>query len=97
MTDSTGINIASLPKDMQKNIIQDFYGKKGIEFSIGRIPIGGSDFSTRPYSYDDDHKDDFNLTYFALQKEDNLYKVLLSDIIKEFFLNLQLTLKYDYS
>lgn len=46
----------------------------GIEFQLGRVPIGGSDFSTRPYSYDD-HPNDDNLTMFALQPEDVHFKV----------------------
>jgi glucosylceramidase len=41
---------------------------------MARTPIGGSDFSTRVYTYDD-VIDDKNLTHFALQKEDLEYKV----------------------
>lgn len=46
---------------------------------MGRVPIGGTDFSTRPYTYDDDVGDfggaDANLTKFALQSEDFKFKV----------------------
>lgn len=46
----------------------------GIEYSVGRIPIGSCDFSTHPYSYDD-VDGDFNLNKFQLAKEDLTLKV----------------------
>ena len=75
-TDSTGINIASLPKQLQTNILEDYFSERGIQYTIGRIPIGGCDFSTRPYSYCDYPNDD-NLTHFNLTENDLVYKVLL--------------------
>ena len=41
---------------------------------MARIPIAGSDFSVRPYSYDD-VEGDVELVNFAMQEEDILYKV----------------------
>lgn len=53
-----------------------YFGPDGIGYSIGRIPIGGTDFSTRPYTYDDNNlRVDMNLSAFSLQKEDFEYKV----------------------
>lgn len=46
----------------------------GIEYSLGRIPMASCDFSTHPYSYDD-NDGDFNLTKFSLTTEDYKYKV----------------------
>lgn len=74
-TDSTGINVLSLKREVGKNIIRDYFDKSGLNYTIGRVPIGGSDFSTRPYSYDDDHPGDLNLTHFALAEEDQKYKI----------------------
>ncbi len=74
LTDSAGINIAKLPKSMQTNLLEDYFSEKGIEYSIGRIPIAGTDFSTHPYSYCDKPNDD-DLTTFSLTDEDILYKV----------------------
>jgi glucosylceramidase len=73
-TDAAGINIASLPLNMQQNVMKDYFAPNGLEYSMGRIPIGGCDFSTHPYSYDD-HPGDINLTQFKSAKEDYLYKV----------------------
>jgi glucosylceramidase len=75
-TDASGLNIAKLPKGLQERLIRDYYGDDGIGYRIGRIPIGGSDFSTRAYSYDDGATDE-TLSKFALQPEDFNYKVRL--------------------
>ncbi|KAJ6224378.1 hypothetical protein RDWZM_002923 [Blomia tropicalis] len=73
-TDAAGFNIVKLPKSMQTRLIEDYYGSDGIEYRIARVPMGGCDFSTRPYTYDD-HPNDFNLSKFALQSEDLQYKI----------------------
>jgi len=73
-TDSAGINIKSLPEPMQTHVLENYFSDKGIEYTIGRVPIAGSDFSTYPYSYCDEPNDD-DLTYFSLTKEDLIYKV----------------------
>lgn len=39
-----------------------------------RVPVGGTDFSTKPYTLDD-HQDDITLSNFALAPEDNDYKI----------------------
>lgn len=73
-TDAAGINILKLPSQMAKQIIADYYSSNGLDYTVGRIPIGGSDFSVRKYTYDD-QIDDFNLTSFRLPVEDLTYKV----------------------
>ncbi|CAI4228154.1 unnamed protein product [Auanema sp. JU1783] len=45
-----------------------------MEYTLGRVPIGSTDFSTREYSYDD-VADDFNLRHFALRADDYRYKI----------------------
>lgn len=39
-----------------------------------RLPMGGTDFSIRPYTYDD-FPDDYKLSQFNLALEDKEYKV----------------------
>ena len=41
---------------------------------MGRVPIGGTDFSARLYTYDD-FPGDVNLSNFSLTNEDLVYKV----------------------
>lgn len=73
-TDAAGINIASLPANAQNNLIASYFGRDGLGYTIGRVPMASCDFSTHPYSYDDT-PGDFNLTKFALTKEDLNYKI----------------------
>lgn len=73
-TDSGGYNIASMPKVLQTRIVKDYFGNDGLEYSLARVPIGGTDMSLRPYTLHEIEGDD-NLTHFALAKEDLEYKV----------------------
>nr|XP_037268266.1 lysosomal acid glucosylceramidase-like [Rhipicephalus microplus] len=68
-TDATGINVKSLPTNMQEEILKSYYTKEGIDYNIGRIPMSSCDFSTRKYTYDDS-PGDFELTNFTLAPED---------------------------
>ncbi|KZC06831.1 Glucosylceramidase, partial [Dufourea novaeangliae] len=74
-TDSTGINIKKLSPGAQENLMRTYYDPKtGSGYTLGRIPIGGTDFSTRPYTYDDT-SNDTSLEHFALAPEDYQYKI----------------------
>ena len=74
-TDSSGININMMNDDeIEHKIIASYYGPKGLDYSIGRINMGGCDFSIRPYTYVDT-EGDVNLDTFALQDEDKIHKV----------------------
>lgn len=73
-TDSVGMNIESLPPAAGKNLIEAYFGEDGLEYTLCRVPMGGSDFSPRAYTLDDNHNDE-DLKKFALQKEDFQYKV----------------------
>ncbi|CAG2103710.1 unnamed protein product, partial [Medioppia subpectinata] len=73
-TDASGLNLNSLPPELAQNVIKDYFSATGIEYSMGRVPIAGADFSSRPYTYND-QKDDFELKTFQLQKEDFDYKM----------------------
>lgn len=58
-------------------IMNDYFSIDGLEYNMGRIPIGGSDFSTRGYSLDDNNdQEDKELEHFALEMEDLEYKVI---------------------
>lgn len=83
-TDSAAICFMELPEDLKRKALNDYFGQNGLDYSIGRIPIAGTDMSTRAYSYDDlppGVDEDFELKYFKLQPEDLEYKIpLLSEI-----------------
>ncbi|KAL3095620.1 hypothetical protein niasHT_024446 [Heterodera trifolii] len=69
-TDAAGVNLNALSERSREALLKTYFDKEiGIGYSIGRVPIASSDFSTREYSYLDT-PDDFNLTTFALARED---------------------------
>lgn len=74
-TDASGFNLLDLPMNLSDHIMVDYFSRTGLDYSVSRVPIGGTDFSNRIYTYDDNHDGDFNLDYFALQPEDTQLKV----------------------
>lgn len=84
-TDAAAINIAALSADTQNQLLRAYFSDQGIEYTLGRVPIGGCDFSTRGYTYDDDHDGDFNLTFFELATEDLDYKIPLVQRVQDTF------------
>lgn len=77
-TDASGINIADLPKEAQKLLIDTYFGQDGIEYSLGRIPIASNDMSTDIYSYDFTNGDT-GLSKFTIAGYDHLYKLPFID------------------
>ncbi|XP_065168603.1 lysosomal acid glucosylceramidase-like [Atheta coriaria] len=74
-TDATGINIQKLTEDVQIKLLESYFSPDGIEYNFGRVPMGGTDFSTEGYSYDDTDSPDPQLSQFELQQEDFDYKI----------------------
>lgn len=54
---------------------RSYFSNQGIQYSLCRIPMGGTDFSTHGYSYDDGNTDT-ELNNFSLTSEDYDYKVI---------------------
>lgn len=73
-TDSATINMRSLSEEARQKLLEAYFSPDGIEYNMGRIPISGSDFSTRPYTYND-KEFDVTLANFNLSYEDIDYKV----------------------
>jgi len=76
LTDSASINIKSLSEEVQSKLLHSYFGQHGIQYNVVRIPMASCDYSVREYTYLD-KRDDFNLTSFALAKEDLEYKIPL--------------------
>ena len=74
-TDSTGENLNNLPKNLSVRLIESYYGRNGLQYNFGRVPIGSTDFSSRLYSYDDSDEPDYNLTQWSLAEEDRRLKI----------------------
>ncbi|CAK1541496.1 unnamed protein product [Leptosia nina] len=75
VTDAAAINWKSLNPALQYYIIKSYYTNEGVEYNMARVPIGGTDFSTRTYAYNEFPVDDANLTNFHLAPEDYKLKI----------------------
>ena len=74
-TDAATINIKDLKFELSEQLLLSYFGPDGLQYNFGRVPIAGSDFSTRPYSYDDSPAPDYNLTNWSLSREDLDYRI----------------------
>lgn len=66
-TEATGVSIKKLPQEKQEKIAKEYFSKDGLNYSIGRLPIGSSDFSLSSYSY----SNKADLSDFTIEKDDN--------------------------
>jgi len=79
-SDAAAIGVGRMSPKLQESILRAYYSDEGIEYSTARVVISGSDFSTRPYTYDD-VDGDWELDSWSLAQEDIDYKVnLIGDL-----------------
>ena len=80
-TDSAAFNIYDFDnEDIIMNLMASYFDPTGLDYSTGRVNMGGCDFSTRPYTYVDT-PGDVDLDTFELQEEDLMKVKHLSIII----------------
>lgn len=77
-TDASGYCFSNLPENKKEDLLNDYFSKDGLNYSIGRLPIASSDFSVKSYSYS--NKPD--LSDFSIEKEHN-YMIPLINKAKE--------------
>lgn len=68
------MNIKNLSEALQEHLLNSYFSSKGVEYSIGRIPMASCDFSTHIYTYAD-VPGDFNMSHFNLATEDTNFKI----------------------
>jgi glucosylceramidase len=51
ITEATAYNFSKLSPAKQKQLLDAYYGKNGLDYRWGRIPIGSCDFCLEPYEY----------------------------------------------
>ncbi|XP_058716246.1 lysosomal acid glucosylceramidase-like isoform X3 [Poecile atricapillus] len=76
LSDAAAMNILKLSQPAQDNLLRSYFSESGIEYNLIRVPMACSDFSVRPYSYDD-VPDDYELKHFRLADEDVKMKIPL--------------------
>ncbi|KAJ7397755.1 glucosylceramidase-like protein [Pitangus sulphuratus] len=69
LSDSAAMNILRLSRPAQDNLLRSYFSACGIEYNLIRVPMACSDFSVRPYSYDE-VPHDYELKHFRLADED---------------------------
>lgn len=78
LTDAALFNINNLSSELSQQVLESYYGRDGLQYNFVRVPIAGTDFSIRKYSYDDiadDSVPDYNLQKWALAPEDTHLKI----------------------
>ncbi|XP_039558174.1 lysosomal acid glucosylceramidase-like isoform X10 [Passer montanus] len=76
LSDAAAMNILKLSQAAQDNLLRSYFSQSGIEYNLIRVPMACSDFSVRPYSYDD-VPNDHELKHFRLADEDVKMKIPL--------------------
>ncbi|XP_075032405.1 lysosomal acid glucosylceramidase-like [Calonectris borealis] len=76
LSDAAALNILGLSRPAQDNLLRSYFSESGIEYNLIRVPMACSDFSVRPYSYDD-VPHDYELKHFRLEEEDVKMKIPL--------------------
>ena len=74
-TESTGICYSNLPQSQKDSLIKDYFSTSGLNYTLGRIPIGSTDFSKKSYSYAE-KKD---LSDFSIKKDENYIIPFIKD------------------
>ncbi|XP_061382252.1 lysosomal acid glucosylceramidase-like [Danaus plexippus] len=75
VTDAASMNWKSVSDNLQDKLINSYFSEDGLQYNMLRVPIGGSDFSTHAYAYNDLPENDAFLTNFTLAPEDIMYKI----------------------
>ena len=65
ITEAAGFAFSKLPVDKQISLINEYFSKDGLNYSLARLPIGSCDFSIKSYSYAKKR----NLSDFSIEKD----------------------------
>uniref|UniRef100_A0A6P7FUQ0 Glucosylceramidase n=1 Tax=Diabrotica virgifera virgifera TaxID=50390 RepID=A0A6P7FUQ0_DIAVI len=68
-----------MPSLLQDHLMRSYFSEEGLEYNMGRVPMAGTDFSIRAYSYMDSEDEvvdcvDSTLQSFQLAQEDFEFK-----------------------
>ncbi|EGZ17886.1 putative glycoside hydrolase family 30 protein beta-glucosidase/xylosidase [Phytophthora sojae] len=76
ITDAAAINVYKLSSALQQMVLDQYFSETGLQYTLGRVPIGSTDFSTSIYSYND-VVDDFEMEHFsiAVDKSSSSHKI----------------------
>lgn len=81
-TDAAADTWASATPGLRAQMVRQYFGPDGIGYAIGRVPIGGTDFSTAAYTYDDGSPGDLALANFSVAVDEDSKLPLLHAALK---------------
>ena len=79
ITEAAGYAFNKLPQAKKENLINDYFSKDGLNYSLARLPIGSCDFSIKSYSYASKR----NLSDFSIEKDKKYIIPLLKEAVKK--------------
>lgn len=68
-TDASCWLFSRMPAPQRQELLEDLFGPNGLRLSMGRIPMGASDYSRSIYSYDDSTSPDPELKHFSIDHD----------------------------
>ena len=77
-TQSSGYNYLKLSDEERRSLLNDYFSADGLNYSMGRLPIGSCDFSPEKYSYS--YRED--LSDFSIEKDKQYILPMLNDVKK---------------
>lgn len=63
-----GAVLQKLSEEKRQKVIRLLYGQEGCSFTMGRLPIGASDYALSWYSYDETDGD-YDLNDFSIERD----------------------------
>lgn len=88
ITGSSCYNLSLMKSDERHKLLNSLYSKDGLNFQIGRLSIGSSDYSAELYTYDD-VEDDTSLEHFSIERDKDYIIPIIKEILE---INPKLTL-----
>lgn len=79
ITEAAGYAFSKLPQEKKENLINDYFSKEGINYSIVRLSIGSCDFSIKSYSYASKR----NLSDFSIEKDKQYITPFLKSAVEK--------------
>ena len=77
-TQSSGHNFVKLNDEKRQSFLNDYFSENGLNYNMGRLPIGSCDFSPEEYSYS--YKED--LSDFSIKKDEEYIFPILNEARK---------------
>ena len=79
ITEAAGYAFSKLPQEKKEKLINDYFSKEGINYSIARLSIGSCDFSIKSYSYASKR----NLSDFSIEKDKQYITPFLKSAVEK--------------